>query len=374
MSARSQGNADPYINEADKHFQQMAYARAIEGYTTATELGAVNEHVTKRLAECYMNLGNTEEAERWYAMVVKFLNREPKDLYNYAEALKGNGKYQAAEEWMDRYLQTVPDATGTTRSNISGYAQKFTADMDRFTVRSVEVNTPYSDFGATWLGPDRVAFSSARNTTVGIQRRAAWNDQPFLDIFVADVTPQGSLVNARIMEGSVNTKVHEGPATANTSGDIIWFTRNGYFNGRTQKSTSGINRLAIYKAYRKDGTWGNVEQFLYNNSEISVGHPALSPGGDRLYFVSDMPGGYGGADIYVQGPRRTVGRAGEPGSDDQHGSGRGVPVHRGGWYPLLFEPRASWPWWTGHLRREVSWYGWLRSTDQRGCSGQRDQG
>ena len=51
---RAQGNADPYVHEADRYFQQMAYARAIEGYTTATELGAVNEHVTKRLAECYI--------------------------------------------------------------------------------------------------------------------------------------------------------------------------------------------------------------------------------------------------------------------------------------------------------------------------------
>ncbi|MCB0769655.1 MAG: PD40 domain-containing protein [Flavobacteriales bacterium] len=299
VSVWPQGNADPYIAEADKHFQQMAYARAIEGYTTATELGAVNEHVTKRLAECYMYLGNSEDAERWYAMVVKFLNREPKDLYNYAEALKGNGKYQAAEEWMDRYLRSLPGEGGGTRSNISGFAQKFTADMDRFTIRLVDVNTPYSDFGVTWLGKERVAFSSARNATVGIERRAAWNDQPFLDMYVSDITPGGGLANARLMEGAVNTKVHEGPASANPTGDILWFTRNGYFNGKTQKSASGVNRLAIYKAYRRDGGWGDVEQFLYNNSEISVGHPALSPDGTHLYFVSDMPGGYGGSDIYV---------------------------------------------------------------------------
>jgi outer membrane protein OmpA-like peptidoglycan-associated protein len=134
---------------------------------------------------------------------------------------------------------------------------------------------------------------------VGIERRAAWNDQPFLDLYVSDITPSGGLANVRLMEGAVNTKVHEGPASANTSGDILWFTRNGYFNGKTQKSATGINRLAIYKAYRRDGGWDDVEQFLYNNSEISVGHPALSPDGTRLFFVSDMPGGYGGSDIYV---------------------------------------------------------------------------
>jgi len=295
----AQGNADPYIREADRYFQQMAYARAIEGYTTATELGAVNEHVTKRLAECYIRLGRTDEAERWYAMVVKFLNREPKDLFNYAEALKSNGKYAEAEQWMDLYLQTTATDGSPRRSNISGFARKFTSDMDRFTVRATSVNTPYSDFGATWLGPDRVAFSSARNSTVGVERRAAWNDQPFLDIFVANVTPTGDLAEPRTMQGAVNSKVHEGPMTASTTGDVIWFTRNGYFNGKTQKSANGINRLAIYKAYNNGGAYGQVEQFLYNNSEISVGHPALSADGKRLFFVSDMPGGYGGSDIYV---------------------------------------------------------------------------
>lgn len=295
----AQGNADPYVNEADRYFQQMAYARAIEGYLAATELGAVNEHVTKRLAECYMHLGRNDQAEKWYAMVVKFLNREPRDLFRYAETLKSNGKYAEAEEWMDRYLAEVGEGGENKRSNIGGFARKFTADMDRFTIRSVGINTPFSDFGTTWLGNDKVAFSSSRNVTVGIERRAAWNDQPFLDLFTASLSPSGDLVDPVPLPGSVNSKLHEGPGTASSDGSVLWFTRNGYYNGRTQRSTTGINRLAIYKAYDQGGSWTGVEQFLYNNSEISVGHPALSPDGKRIFFVSDMPGGYGGTDIYM---------------------------------------------------------------------------
>lgn len=299
LPASAQGNADPYIKEADHYFEQMAYARAIEGYRTATELGAVNEHVTKRLAECYMRTGQSDQAEKWYAMVVKFLNREPQEMYHYAEALKSNGKYVEAEEWMDRYLAATATEGSPLRSNINGFARNFMATPDRFIVRPTGINTSYSDFGTAWLGNDRVIFSSARNVTTGIERRAAWNDQPFLDLFVADVTPNGDLANARPLEGSVNTKLHEGPATASASGDVIWFTRNNYYGGRSQRSSGGISRLAIYKAYAQDGSWGRVEQFLYNNSEISVGHPALSKDGKRLFFVSDMPGGYGGTDIYM---------------------------------------------------------------------------
>ena len=142
MPSLAQGNADPYIREADRHFQQMSYARAAGLYRTATELGAVNEHVTKRLAECSMRLGDTVEAERWYAVVVKFLNREPIDLYNYAEALKSNGNYEEAEQWMDRYLAMTQTDGGNRRSNLTGFARKLTLDKDRFSVRTVVINTP----------------------------------------------------------------------------------------------------------------------------------------------------------------------------------------------------------------------------------------
>lgn len=293
-----QGAADVHVREADRYYEQLAYSRAIGHYRTAAELGAVNEHVTRRLADCSMRLGNTEEAELWYAQAVKYLNREPRDLYNYAEALKSNGRYQEAEEWMDRYLQMVQSDSGARRSNINGFARKFTQDQDRFRLRTISINTPFSDFGAAWWGAERVVFTSARNVTVGIERRAAWNDQPFLDLFSAEVTADGGLQNASPLEG-VNTKYHEGPATVSARGDELWFTRNNYFKGRAQKSQNGLSRLSLYKAHVDGAGWGNVEQFLFNNSEVSIGHPALSPTGRELYFVSDMPGGFGGTDIYI---------------------------------------------------------------------------
>lgn len=309
-SAWAQGNADPYIREGDRYYEQMAYARAAAEYRKAVEMGAVNEHVTKRLANCSMRLGDTLEAERWYATVVKFLNREPQDLYNYAEALKSNGRYEEAEEWMDRYLAMVQPDSGPRRSNISGFARKFQQDEARFAVKPVSINTPQCDMAPAWLGRDQVVFSSARHFTVGIERRAAWNDQPFLDLFVAHVTSDGGLDQVRPLEGDVNTKLHEGPATASTGGDVLWFTRNSYFKGRTSRSSNGVNRLAIYKVQRDGQAWHGVEQFLYNNSEVSIAHPSLSADGRKLYFVSDMPGGFGGTDIYVC--REQGGQWGEP--------------------------------------------------------------
>ncbi|MBP6391493.1 MAG: PD40 domain-containing protein [Flavobacteriales bacterium] len=290
----AQGGAQAHVRTADQYFQQMAFALAVDEYRKAADLGAVNEHVTKRLAESYMKLGNTEEAERWYAIVVKFLNREPRDLYNYAQALKGNAKYDQAEEWMDKYLATRPPEGGPQRSNISSFARKFNDQQDRFHVKPLGINTHWSDFGAAWCGTDKVIFSSSRNEHVGIQRRAAWNDQPFLDLYVAQRGADGGLDGTVPLEGQVNSKLHEGPSACTPDGSSLYFTRNSAVKGR-----NGITRLGIYRARRNGTDWGGVEPFLYNNNECSMAHPAFSPDGKRMFFVSDMPGGSGGTDIYV---------------------------------------------------------------------------
>ncbi|MFZ1692779.1 MAG: OmpA family protein [Flavobacteriales bacterium] len=298
-AASAQRNTDPYVREADRYYANMAYARAAELYRTAAELGAVNEHVTKRLAICSAKLGDVVEAERWYAVVVKFLNREPIDLYNYAEALKANARYEEAELWMDRYL-ALSDTDGLERrSNIALFARKLQMDQDRFNVRRLSINTPGADLATAWIGPQRVVFSSSRQGTGMIKREAAWNAQPFLDLFTAEVTASGDLTNVAPLEGTVNTRYHEGPATASTSGDVLWFTRNNFYKGRARRSQRGVSRLAIYRASRANGAYTNEEQFLYNNPEVSIAHPSLSADGKRLFFASDMPGGYGGTDLYV---------------------------------------------------------------------------
>ena len=295
----AQRNADPYVREADRYYAQMAYARAAELYRTAAELGAVNEHVTKRLAICSTRLGDMAEAERWYAVVVKFLNREPIDLYHYAEALKANARYEEAELWMDRYLALIEAEGVERRSNIALFARKLQMDQDRFNVRRVSINTSGADLAPAWIGPQRVLFSSSRQGTGLIERRAAWNAQPFLDLFTADVTANGDLANVAPLEGTVNTRYHEGPATASASGDVLWFTRNNFYKGRARRSQRGVSRLAIFRASRAGSGYGAEEQFLYNNSEVSIAHPALSADGKLLFFTSDMPGGYGGTDLYL---------------------------------------------------------------------------
>lgn len=103
---------------------------------------------------------------------------------------------------------------------------------------------------------------------------------------------------------TLNTRYHEGPATFYRDGSKIIFTRNNFNSGRARKSAEGVNKLKLYTASQQNGAWENIEELPFNSDEYSVGHPSLGKdltgAQDRfLFFASDMPGGFGGSDLYV---------------------------------------------------------------------------
>ncbi len=97
---------------------------------------------------------------------------------------------------------------------------------------------------------------------------------------------------------SLNTRYHEGPATFSKDGTRIIFTRNNTTGGRPRKSAEGVTKLKLYTAEQQNGSWVNITEFPYNSDEYSVGHPTLSKDDQLLIFASDIPGGFGGTDLY----------------------------------------------------------------------------
>lgn len=109
---------------------------------------------------------------------------------------------------------------------------------------------------------------------------------------------------ARQFTQSLNTKYHEGPATFSADGSQIIFTRNNYNNGKAKTSEENVNTLKLYTARQVNGAWTDITELPFNSDDYAVGHPALCKGRDGtpdqlLFFVSNMPGGIGGTDLYV---------------------------------------------------------------------------
>ena len=91
---------------------------------------------------------------------------------------------------------------------------------------------------------------------------------------------------------------NDGPATFNRQGDLIFFCRNNNIDNKQRNISDSTNLLGIYSAEFREGVWTNIRSFQYNDPLYSFGTPSLSPDGKRIYFSSDMPGGYGGMDLY----------------------------------------------------------------------------
>ena len=284
------------INHGDKLFDKFSYVKAIEFYQDAYDKDPNNIHVNKQLGDCYMLLRQPQHATQYYKRVVKSKNVDPKYYYAYSQALRASGDYKKSEKWMRKFK-----ATGVVDSRVD----QFFNDLDfidviqkrkkRYTVTNSPLNTVNSDYGAIRYKGDTYFVSAREDEDASVKRLYNWNNQPFLDIFKVNDT---SSAISRLEEG-VNTKFHEGAACFTPDGKYMFFTRNNYFNKNEIKDDNNVNNLKIFKAEWIEGQWRNSIPLFFSSDAYSVGHPSISADGKKLFFTSDMPGGYGGTDIYV---------------------------------------------------------------------------
>ncbi len=102
----------------------------------------------------------------------------------------------------------------------------------------------------------------------------------------------------QLLSKELTTDLNDGPVTFNTDGNIIYYSRNNTIENSLKNISDTSNKLGIYTAELINGIWTNIKPFPFNNPLYSFSTPSLSPGGERIYFSSDMPGGYGGMDLY----------------------------------------------------------------------------
>ncbi|MDQ3108685.1 MAG: carboxypeptidase regulatory-like domain-containing protein, partial [Bacteroidota bacterium] len=281
---------------ADKAFDRLAYVKAAGLYQRLTAKKA-NDRDYERLGDCYRLMGQTGQSEAWYGKVATGAAPTPNSLLHYAEALRANGKYVESESWMQKYFAVRgDDMRAKLYMSNAQYFETLKAQQPYFSLSNLDVNTPQSDFGTAFYNGN-IIFASSRLDKVSVKNVHTWNEMPFLNLYVANRDGQGNLSKVIALNEKLNTRYHEGPACFSADGKVLYFTRNNYFKKKFRKDTKGINNLKIFRATTNNGTW-QEENLSINSDEFSVGHPALSPDGKYLYFVSDMPGGKGTTDIY----------------------------------------------------------------------------
>lgn len=116
---------------------------------------------------------------------------------------------------------------------------------------------------------------------------------PFFELYYAELDGAGMPSNPQPFSAKVNSITHEGPSTFNFTQDLIYYTSNSEI-----KNSKGKKTMKIFEAKRGADDWEARQELSFNGDEFTTMHPTLTADGQRLYFASNRPGGYGETDIY----------------------------------------------------------------------------
>lgn len=285
------------IKEADKLYQQLDYKYALEIYEKIMKANPSME-VAQKIANCYRFINNTEAAEAWYKKTTAYTNAAAENYLYLAEALKQNGKFEEAAANFILWGQKNPAQAkeAEKQANICSVAKTWSEnpDIGAQLENEIGLNSENSDFSPARFGSEVIIISDRWQKNKKGEEIYGWTGNPYLKIYSA--SPSAKQVN--ILKGTINKGFHSGPVAVYPSLDTVIFTRAVMSTNKKMKiGDTGKQYLLV--AVKKGDEWVAKEKLPFNEEGLfSVQHPALSPDGKVLYFASDMPGGFGGMDLY----------------------------------------------------------------------------
>ncbi|TXI66187.1 MAG: cell envelope biogenesis protein OmpA [Flavobacterium sp.] len=292
LSAQNQ-----YTKTADKLFNRYEYVDAAKEYLKLAEGSKADNYVYKQLAESYYNVFNTKDAVKWYAKVVE-QKQDAETYYKYAQMLKAEGNFKEADKQMQQFAQLAPnDQRAKTFLSNPNYLPELQGQSKLYDIAKSDVSSDKTDFGAVLTNDNNVYFASARNTS---KRNSNFNEEPYLDIYRATYNENGTISDAVAVD-NLNTRWHDGPASISSDGNTMYYGSESFNEKEFTKDkvkNAKFGKIYLYKATKEGDNWSNSKPLPFNNKEYDVRNPSISKDGKTLYFSSNMPGGFGGEDIW----------------------------------------------------------------------------
>jgi outer membrane protein OmpA-like peptidoglycan-associated protein len=209
-----------------------------------------------------------------------------------------NGKHAIAAIYLREYLLAHPkDAVARMMLTACNSLMQRYRDTTLYTLTPIP-NDQFVNAFSIIEYQNGVVFTADKEVFLG-RKMAAWTGNSYLDLYAMNKDVNGNWMTPELLKGDINGRFHEGPATFTADGKTVYFTRSNYLKRRMEVNDQQENNLKIFQATLIDGEWKNLAEFPYNSDDYSCGHPTLSADGKTLYFISDMPGGEGGTDIYA---------------------------------------------------------------------------
>ena len=284
------------VEKAYDFFKAGEYFLAIDHFKNAyskTKDKAIKADMVYMVAECYRLLNDPKNSEIWYKKAVKTAYSKPDAQYWFAESLKKNGKYLQAIDEFKKYKQIVQnDARADQEIRACELATEWLRNPEAYKVDEIkDVNSRDADFSPAYARDDFgvIYFTSSRDDAKGNKTNGA-TGQNYTDIFESRLDKKGKW-SIPVTIDALNSEFEDGTPNLSLDYREIYFTRCEV--GKHQQKG-----CSIMYSEKKGDTWGDPKNLGIMPDSIVAAHPAISPDGLTLYFVSDIKGGFGGKDIW----------------------------------------------------------------------------
>jgi peptidoglycan-associated lipoprotein len=282
------GNQYWAIGEYYDASQEYAKAYAKTSPQKKEERGAL----AYRIGDCNRLMNFTAKALTGYRNAARYGYTDTLTYYYIGEMQRRQRDYKNAAKSYQQYLEKYPnDPAALIGLRSCDYAPRVRAKGSDYTVRlDKQFNARYADY-SPMLANDQIFFSSTRREATG-DEASGITGMKNGDIFFAKKDEKGKWQRPEAVQGGVNTAYDEGACAFTPDGQTMYYTSCRW-------DAQYPRRAEIYQSQRSDATWGKGTKVAISNDTLSnFAHPAVSPDGKYLYFVSDMPGGLGGTDIW----------------------------------------------------------------------------
>ena len=282
-----------------EYFEAAAIYRKVYTKTPLSKRD-LRGYIAFRMAECNRLINNTPRATSAYMNALRY--EYPDSIVNLrlGQMYQKTGKYGEAIKYYNEYLLAEPGSSlafnGITGSE---QAQEWRQNPTRYIVKRMEkFNSRRAEFGPMLYGEnyDQLYFASTRTPKgAGKDKEETINaitGQRNNDLYLVKQDENGVWQAPIELEDEVNTEFDEGTPSFSRDGNTMYYTY-------CAQDPEGPRTAEIYISTRSSAKWGKGSRAaIVKDSDTALGHPAISPDGKYLYFVSDAIGGYGGKDIF----------------------------------------------------------------------------
>ena len=317
--------SDQALKKAEKYYALGEYYDAAVQYKKAYSQTPVKEkarrgEIAAKMAECYRRTNNTQRAITAYNNVIRNKQADSLTHLRLAQQLMKNGNYKEAakqfqvaldsisgqgnEEKTPKLLNSLDKNKSLDRKQILSLAQnglkaakmapEWKKEGSAYTVKRMDIfNSRRDDYSPALAGDeyDQLFFTSTRNQAQGDDLSGITGSKA-ADIFMSQKDDKGKWGKPQSIDSELNSDFDEGACTFSPDGRSMYLTQ-------CKTDPSYPRYASIVISSRSDASWGKPKELVISKDTLSsYAHPAISPDGEWLYFVSDMPGGMGGLDIW----------------------------------------------------------------------------